>query len=63
MPAQPAVNRDGEGGLVRKDDSASTITKANETQAARRNLGGRPKGSKNKPKGLIPSELAHQFLD
>jgi hypothetical protein len=59
---QPAVPRVREGGLTRKGESEITDTKSLETRAER-SKGGRPKGSKTKPKGLIPLELADKFLD
>ena len=55
---QEAVARDSEGG---KQFVASRTFKAKETKAVRRL--GRPVGSKSKPKGLVPMELADKFLD
>lgn len=58
----PIAHREGEGGLERQSQSAIISTKRTETKI-QRNKGGRPKGSKNSPKGLIPAELADKFLD
>jgi hypothetical protein len=54
-PIQNAANRETEG---RQPDSASFQEKATETKRQR----GRPKGSRNKSKALIPTELASQLL-
>lgn len=54
-PIQNAAGRDTES---RQPNSASFQQKATETKAAR----GRPKGSRNKTKALIPTELASQLL-
>jgi hypothetical protein len=58
---QPAPHRSTESG----NHSVSTYTKSGETRHHRAMAPGpgRPKGSKNKPKGLIPKELAYEFLD
>src|SRR5688572_26977760 len=56
-PHQPSAHRDTEGGY-----SVSTTAKSNEIRKNRAGPG-RPKGSKNRAKGLIPKELASEFLD
>jgi hypothetical protein len=52
-------NRDN--GDTMRDKGDSQMAKAQEVQATRRGRG-RPTGSKNKPKGLVPKELAAEFL-
>lgn len=53
--SQEAAPRDTEGGTTLKNK-----TKHGETQSERKR--GRPKGSKNKPKALIPKEVANDLL-
>lgn len=56
-PSQTAVPRSTEG---REPDSAAKQHKASETKSERKR--GRPKGSRNKPKALIPAETAQAML-
>lgn len=56
------AGRDREGGFTRLDESTMGQQKSAETRLER-NKGGRPRGSKNKATGLIPTELADKFLD
>jgi hypothetical protein len=57
--SQSASNQDR--GDRAYDRGASQMAKAQESQATRRGRG-RPVGSRNKPRGLIPKELANEFL-
>lgn len=54
-PIQEAAPRDTEGKVT-----TATKTKSGETQKERKR--GRPKGAKNKPKALIPKEVANDLL-
>jgi len=47
---------------AKRATEGSRVTGAGNTQQPTRNRGGRPLGSKNKPKSLIPTALAEQIL-
>lgn len=53
IPRRSSASRDTEHG-----SSVSTFDKMAETKRQR----GRPKGAKNKPKGLMPASVAYEFL-